>query len=66
MAVNKLLSYTAQHGKVESTIHVRMSIPLGDVGIVDIPMTNTAKELLNYTAKGLKFPDVERGRVETV
>ena len=43
LMADKLLSYAAHDGEGHTTIHPRMSLPLGDVGMGDIPATNTVK-----------------------
>ena len=43
LTADKLLSYAAHDGERETTIHPRMSLPRGEVGMGDIPATNTVK-----------------------
>ena len=40
---DKLLSYTTHDGEGQTTIHPRMGLPWGDVGMGDIPATKTVK-----------------------
>ena len=43
LTADKLLSYAAHDGEGQTTIHPRMSLPRGDVGMGDIPATKTVK-----------------------
>ena len=44
MTADKLLSYTGHDGEGQPTIHPRMSLPRGKMGMGDIPTTNTVMD----------------------